>query len=282
MASTHISIILLLALLIAGCTSEPRLDIQNLNGNRIGVMGHRGMGKGAEYPGNSFESIAQVLAIGADGTEIDVQLTKDSVLVLFHDQDLAKKTNYTGTLLDYDWAELDTCTYRSNTSQNIRIISVDELFSGIPDVTNYYFSFDTKFYPGPQPSATYYRQFVNALQQVIAAHDMHDRVFIEAGSTQLLQQLKASGIRASLFVTKSKFRDCLDIAEELDLYGIGIGSRVSKREIELAHAKGFMVMTWTPKTPRDNIRAINKNPDFIQTDQIVHILQLFGRYKQLQ
>ncbi len=275
------SIILLLALLIAGCANEPVLNIQNLNDNKIGVLGHRGMGKGGTYPDNSRESILQVLSIGADGTKLDVQLTKDSVLVVYHNADLAEKTNYTGALLDYNWAELDTCVYRSNSSKKIRVISVDELFSGIPDVQEYYFSFDTKFYAGPEPRATYNRQFVNALRKVIAAHAMHDRVFVETGSIQLLQLLKASGIRVLLFVTKSKFKDGLAIAKELDLYGVGIGSRVSKKEIEQAHANGLMVMTWTPKTARSNIRAVKKNPDFIQTDEIVHMLQLFGKYKEL-
>lgn len=283
LATRSFSIFLLLVLLISGRCTEPVFDIKNLNGNKIGIMGHRGMGRGAEYPGNSLESIAQVLSIGANGTEIDVQLTKDSVLVLYHDDDLANKTNYAGSLLDYNWAELDTCTYRSNSSKQFRVISVDELFSGIPDVHEYYFSFDIKFYPGPEPLATYYRQFVNALQKVITAHDMHDRVFVETGSTQLLKLLKASGIRVLLFAStsKSKFKDGMAIAKNLDLYGVCIGSRVSKKQIELAHANGLMVMTWTPKTPRDNIRAIKKNPDFIQTDQIVHMLQLFGRYKGL-
>ncbi len=281
MKSKHFLHLLLFYLLISSCNNDPRIDIQNLNGDRIGVLGHRGMGIGSIYPGNSFESIEQVLNIGADGTELDVQITKDSVLVIFHDEDLSKKTNYVGTMLDYNWAELDTCTYRGTTSQNVRVISADDLFSGIPDIQNYYFSFDTKFYPGTEPRSSYFRQFIYAIQQVIKTHDMQNRVFIEAGDIQFLQMLKEHDVQALLFVTPSNFKDAIRIAEELDLYGIGIGSRITKNEIRLAHDKGFRVMTWTPKTQRDNIKAINKNPDFIQTDHIVHMLQLFGRYKNL-
>lgn len=244
-------------------------------------MGHRGMGKGSLYPGNSFESIEQVLKIGADGTEIDVQITKDSVLVIFHNEDLSTKTNCSGVLRDYDWAELDSCTYRSTVSQNIHLISVDDLFSRIPDIQNYYFSFDTKFFPGDKPRTPYYRQFVYAIRQVIDEHDMHNRVFIEAGDIEFLRMLRQNDVRTLRFVTGAKFKDALRIAENLGLYGIGIGSKITRRQISIAHDKGFRVMTWTPKTPRGNIKAINKNPDFIQTDQPDHMLQVFGRLKVL-
>ncbi|MCH7497421.1 MAG: hypothetical protein IH971_06190 [Candidatus Marinimicrobia bacterium] len=281
MKSTRFSYLLLSSLFILGCNTGPPFDIQNLNGNRIGVMGHRGKVKGSIYPGNSFESIEQVLKMGADGSEIDVQITRDSVLVMYHDEDLSTKTNFTGVLRDYDWAELDSCTYRSTASVNIYVVSVDDLFSRLADVQNYYFSFDTKFYPGAESRMPYYRQFVYAIQQVIEKHNMHNRVFIEAGNIQFLQMLQQNRVQVLRFVTGSKFKDALRIAEELGLYGIGIGSKITRNEIRMAHDKGFRVMTWTPKTPRDNIKAINKNPDFVQTDQPVHMLRVLGRYKDL-
>ena len=227
MKSTHFSYLLLLSLFILGCDAGPPFDIQNLNGNRIGVMGHRGMGKRSIYPGNSFESIKQVLKIGVDGSEIDVQITRDSVLVIYHDEDLSTKTNYTGVLRDYNWAELDSCTYRSTASENIHVVSVDDLFSRLPDIQNYYFSFDTKFYPGGESRTRYYRQFVHAIQQVIEKHNMHNRVFIEAGNIQFLQMLQQNDVQVLRFVTGSKFKDAIRIAEELGLYGIGIGSKIT-------------------------------------------------------
>ncbi|MFC1484533.1 glycerophosphodiester phosphodiesterase [Candidatus Neomarinimicrobiota bacterium] len=245
-------------------------------------MGHRGMGKEYHYPDNSFESIEAVLKYGADGTEIDVQITKDSVLVIFHNTELSDKTNYQGMLRDYDWADLDSCTYNSPVSQDIHLISVDDLFGRVPDIQKYYFSFDIKFSPKDEPRTPYFRQFVYAIKQVIEKYAMHDRVMIEVGNIQFLQMLQQDEVQAMRFVTGKKFKDALRIAEDLNLYGIGIGSKITRKEIEIAHSQGFRVMTWTPTTPRKNIRAIKKNPDFIQTDQPVHMLKLFGRYKNWQ
>lgn len=92
------------------------------------------MGKKYKYPGNSFESIEAVLKIGANCSEIDVQITKDSVLVIFHDIELSKKTNCQGMIRDYNWAEIDSCTYHSPISQHIYMITVDSLFSRIPNM----------------------------------------------------------------------------------------------------------------------------------------------------
>lgn len=269
----------LLSLLLISCYyNRPPSEIHNLNGNKIGILGHRGMGKKYKYPGNSFESIELVLKIGADGAEIDVQITKDSVLVIFHDEELSEKTNCRGMMRDYDWAEIDSCTYHSPISEQIYIISVDSLFSRIPDIQNYYFSFDCKFYPGDETLTTYYRKYVYAIKQVIDKHNMHNKVLVEADRIQFHQMLKQNEVQALQFITGAGITNGILIAEELGLYGIGVGSSITRKGIELAHEKGFRVMTWTPKTKWANVKAVKKNPDFIQTDKPIHMLKMFGKY----
>lgn len=246
-------------------------------------MGHRGMGKKHKYPGNSFEAVETVLKIGADGSEIDVQITKDSVLIVFHDKELSKTTDCEGMVRDYDWAEIDSCTYKSPGSQNIYLITAHNLFSRLPNVQNYYFSFDCKFYPNDSDILIdYYRQYIHAVKQVIDNNNMHNKVLIESGSIQFHQMLKESGAQVLQFITGTGIIAGIPIAEELDLYGIGSGSIATGRDIKIAHEKGFRVMTWTPKTKRANIKAIRKNPDFIQTGKPVHMLKILDKYKAVQ
>lgn len=47
----------------------------------------------ANYPENSLESILSAIMLGADILELDVQITKDNVLVLMHDTTLVRTTN---------------------------------------------------------------------------------------------------------------------------------------------------------------------------------------------
>lgn len=272
---------ILLPLLLISCYKDVHdFKISNLNDNRITILGHRGMGKKHKYPGNSFESIETAIKLGADGSEIDVQITKDSVLVIFHDKEMSNKTNFQGMIRDYNWAEIVGCNYQSASSEQFSVITVDDLFSRIPNIQEYYFSFDCKFYPEEEKLDTYLRQFAYAIEQVIEKHNMHNQVMIESEIVQFHQILKQNGVQALQFIVCSKVTEGIRIAEQLDLYGIGKGSAITKRDIELAHEKGFRVMTWIPKTKWGNVKAIRKNPDFIQTAKLIHLLKIFGRYRQ--
>lgn len=76
----------------------------------VTVLGHAGMSlhrDRAIFPANSFESIKYAIDIlGADGVEVDVQMTKDSVLVLYHDQFLEFSTNFLGCVSQYTFDEI--------------------------------------------------------------------------------------------------------------------------------------------------------------------------------
>jgi len=77
--------------------------ISNLNHNKLLILGQQGMGELYHYSGNSFISIQRVIKIGADGSEVDIQLTKDSVIVLFHIPFLESITTDSGRIKDLSW-----------------------------------------------------------------------------------------------------------------------------------------------------------------------------------
>jgi len=69
------------------------------------VQGHRGTIEN-DLPESSIASFEYVLNQTPAVFEIDPRLTKDSVIVVFHDATLERTTNGTGKLIDYTWAEL--------------------------------------------------------------------------------------------------------------------------------------------------------------------------------
>lgn len=56
----------------------------------ISIFAHRGASGYALE--NTFKAFEKAKKMGADGIELDVQCTKDSVLVVFHDIDLFRLT----------------------------------------------------------------------------------------------------------------------------------------------------------------------------------------------
>ncbi len=70
------------------------------------VLGHRGWPVPTAHPENTVAAMVAALDAGADGVEVDVQLTKDGVAVCFHDDDLDRVTDSTGLVRDHTWAQV--------------------------------------------------------------------------------------------------------------------------------------------------------------------------------
>ena len=68
------------------------------------VFGHRG--NSAHAPENTLPSFEAAIALGVDGLEYDVRLTRDGVAVVFHDATVDRTTNRTGPLAALSWAEV--------------------------------------------------------------------------------------------------------------------------------------------------------------------------------
>ena len=101
-------IIYIAALLIAvvSCTNAPadraeKLRNMILNGTSdyVIVVAHRGDWR--EVPENSIASIEHSIATGVDVVEVDLQMTKDSVLVLMHDETVDRTTTGIGRVADF-------------------------------------------------------------------------------------------------------------------------------------------------------------------------------------
>src|SRR5690606_4742217 len=103
----YIKILFLIIVLSISSCNKDEFEISNLNGNKIGILGHGGMGISSTYPMNSVESIMNCIHLNSDGTEIDVQMTNDGVLVAFHDETLDNLTNGSGILHDMDWSDVN-------------------------------------------------------------------------------------------------------------------------------------------------------------------------------
>lgn len=74
-------------------------------GNSIIVSGHRG-GIEDGFPENSLEAFQHIFSIMPAFFEIDPRLTKDSVIVLMHDETIDRTTTGSGKVSEYTWEEL--------------------------------------------------------------------------------------------------------------------------------------------------------------------------------
>ena len=98
--------------LLASCTTQPaptraekiRTQLLTCDESSVIVVAHRADWR--NFPENSLEAIQSSIEMGVDMLELDVQRTKDGVLILMHDQKLDRTTTGQGNIAETTWEEI--------------------------------------------------------------------------------------------------------------------------------------------------------------------------------
>jgi glycerophosphoryl diester phosphodiesterase len=75
-------------------------------------LGHRGTGvteKGHPFPENSVSSFEAAMREGADGIELDVEITMDGKLIIMHDDTVDRTTDCTGCVSELTFDQVRQC-----------------------------------------------------------------------------------------------------------------------------------------------------------------------------
>lgn len=120
--------------------------------HRIKVWAHRGASGYA--PENTMEAYILAHQYGADGIELDVQLSKDGEIVVIHDEKIDRTSNGKGLVRDYTLKQLCSFNYNRTRPEHIRagIPTLREVLLYIRDRTDMTVNVELKtgvyFYPG--------------------------------------------------------------------------------------------------------------------------------------
>jgi glycerophosphoryl diester phosphodiesterase len=88
------------------------------SGRKPNISAHRGGGDYMGYPENCIESFTYISNQIPVVIECDIELTKDSVLVLMHDNTLDRTTTGKGKILIQNWLEIKDFTLKDNAGRN--------------------------------------------------------------------------------------------------------------------------------------------------------------------
>ncbi|MBQ7378017.1 MAG: glycerophosphodiester phosphodiesterase [Clostridia bacterium] len=98
---------------------QPREDF-------IPVLGHRGIRD--KYPENTLVSFDAAIALGCDLIEFDVNITKDGVPVVIHDNKIDRTCiGHTGAVRDYTLAELKTFDFSADFADTFKDTKIPTL-----------------------------------------------------------------------------------------------------------------------------------------------------------
>jgi glycerophosphoryl diester phosphodiesterase len=121
-----------------GDGEEPRVVVRE----RIDALapsaniGHRGTGPtrtGHALPENSISSFLAAMADGADGIELDVEITSDGGLIVMHDDTLDRTTDCTGCVSEATFEEARACRLLDGHGQPTeeRPPTLEEVYSAV-------------------------------------------------------------------------------------------------------------------------------------------------------
>ena len=99
-------------------------------GDDFTIIAHRGAS--AYFPENTIPSFEGAIAMCADMVELDVQLTSDKEVVVFHDEKISRCTDGRGRIADHTLAQLkklDAGNWYDKKFQNTRISTLSEVLS---------------------------------------------------------------------------------------------------------------------------------------------------------
>jgi len=96
-------------------------------------IAHRGYA--ASFPENTLIALEAAREAGAEYIEVDVQLSKDLVPVLFHDRDLQRLCQQQGVIHDYTFAELKT--FNVTDVEKFSDIYVDNKITSLQEFLDY-------------------------------------------------------------------------------------------------------------------------------------------------
>lgn len=284
----RVAIILLTLFTMVSCRKVEEPQIENLNGNKIGIIGHGGSGFQTgrnPLPTNSMASIEKAIDLqSADGVEVDVQLSKDSVIILYHDEILDGYTSCSGYIADHEASDLRKCLYREDFTVNNFLA---EKISTLEDLLiKYQYSrfkplifLDTKYYPASGWSS---RDFYEVLAEKIAAlvkkYEAEEYLIAEGYDIGFFMKLRQEAPEVELYLD-GNFDDSFALVLSSNLDGMVLKNQeATKEQVARAHSMGKKIVLFLVKDRKTTVEAINKNPDFIQTDNIdmAHQVLIYG------
>lgn len=248
-------------------------EIVNLNGNKIGILGHGGMGISHFYPMNSEESLNTCLELDVDGTELDIQLSKDGILVVFHDEDLSHSTDQKGKISEMEWSEIKKACYKNPPLSNHPVIGLDDFLSQVNNLSSVKLFLDCKIFSNDH-STFQIQRFNNALLNIIDKYGLINQVVVEQKEVSYIKDLKRrrSEIEVYHYTT---FENGISLSDELKTDGLIITyDLLDKSKVREAHQKGLKVCLVNARTQKRNIDGIESNVDFIQSDRLKHLIRV--------
>lgn len=233
------------------------------------VMAHRGLS--ADAPENTLYAFSDAISVGADFIELDVQQTRDGVLVVMHDSNLKRTTGVNKDIWDVDYADiqnLDAGSWFDPAYANARIPTLEETLQFVDKRAK----LDIEIKPTKHGSDTLEQD----VAELITRYQYTDACYVTSFSYGSLKKVKEANpeIRTGylMSVAYGQFYS-LKYADAFSLNKVFVTSQV----VNAAHQQGKQIFAWTVNSMSEVRSLCNLHVDSIITDDPVMVQNVISR-----
>ncbi|MBP8594776.1 MAG: glycerophosphoryl diester phosphodiesterase membrane domain-containing protein [Ruminococcus sp.] len=231
------------------------------------ITAHRGFSKVA--PENTLYAFEAALDSGADYIELDVQLTKDEQLVVFHDDTLDRVTDRKGKLRDYTYSELQHISvgewFKGGDFADARIPLLSEVLDLVGD--DIMLNIEIK-------NNGNMKETVRQTVELIQLYGIDDSCYVTSFSYAALKQVKSldpsikTGLIANVATTTAMTQ--LKYIDAMSMNYIFVNQTV----VNAAHQNGKRIFVWTVDRKGDMQQMIALGVDNIITNRPDQVAEL--------
>jgi len=240
------------------------------------VIGHRGTGKtrpGHPYPENSLASFREAVRQGADGIELDLEITADGEVVVMHDDTLDRTTDGSGCVSRKTLAEIRACRIldASGRPTDERPPTLQEVYGALPPHILVNVELKT-FGPDCVTDATGPEELARAAVREVARLGGSDRTFFSSFDEQAAASVKQEtpSLYSALLLNRDEslsWKPSLDRAGEQGLDAVHPHLLIPGAGVEAALRSDLQVNVYTVNGRIPMTAALDKGVTSIITDQ---------------
>lgn len=213
-------------------------------------------------PENTMAAFREAIAVGSDGIEFDVRLTRDGVPVIIHDSTLRRTTGLPHRIADLTWSELENL--------NVRVPSLEQLFTLFNEN-------DLGLYLEMKCDSPVEREpLAQACCKLIEEFSFKGRVFVECFDLPALEivkkidpEIKTAALFEPGFFKPSVLSDqlILNRATAIEASALALHHRLARGSlVQKAKDAGLRVAIWTVDDPTWIERARSIGVDALITN----------------
>ncbi|MGD7732648.1 glycerophosphodiester phosphodiesterase [Propionibacteriaceae bacterium G57] len=239
------------------------------------IWAHRG--SSSEAPENTLEAFALAIEHGADGIELDVQLSSDGVVVVCHDETIDRTSDGTGFVGQQTLEQLRQHNFNKGMHGfTCRIPTLAEVFDLVADtdlVVNIELKNSVLPYPGLEGACE-----VAIAGSRLAKH-AGERVLYSSFNHRSLAKLADSGTTVPLGVLHVEpLVRSWDYARSFGASALHpYHGSLAEDEIASAHLAGVKVNPWTVDDPEVMKRLVDQDVDALITNVPLVAREVLGR-----